>query len=83
MFSGGLLAPGHTQQACVAVQAAGADPADEVVLLAQNVAGSLAGYLTITVEQPAGTTVLTVSCSFSAPTTDGNVPRADVSCTSS
>ena len=39
--------------------------------------------LTITVEQPAGTTVLTVSCTFSAPTTDGSVPRADVSCTSS
>ena len=51
LFSGGLLAPGRVQQACVAVQAAGADPADEVVLLAQNVTGGLAGYLTITVEQ--------------------------------
>ncbi len=38
---------------------------------------------TITVEQPAGTVVLTVSCTFSSPTTDGSVPKADVSCTSS
>jgi len=37
--------------------------------------------LTITVEQPIGTTVLTVSCTFSSPTTDGSVARADVSCT--
>jgi len=36
----------------------------------------------ITVEQPAGTTVLTVSCSFSPPTTNGAVPRASVTCTS-
>jgi len=39
--------------------------------------------LTITVEQPAGTTVLTVSCTFSSPTTDGSVAKADVSCSSS
>lgn len=38
---------------------------------------------TITVEQPAGTTVLTVSCTFSALTTDGAVPAAQVSCSSS
>ena len=38
---------------------------------------------TITVEQPVGTTVLTVSCSFSPPTSDGSIPRSDVSCTSS
>jgi hypothetical protein len=37
----------------------------------------------ITVEQPAGTLVLTVSCSFSEPTTNGAVPRGDVTCTSS
>ena len=35
---------------------------------------------TITVEQPAGTTVLTVMCSFSMPTADGAVPKAMVSC---
>jgi hypothetical protein len=38
---------------------------------------------TITVEQPAGNLVLTVTCSFSAPTTNGAVPRGNVSCTSS
>jgi hypothetical protein len=38
---------------------------------------------TITVEQPAGTLVLTVTCTFSAPTTNGAVSRADVECTSS
>ncbi len=38
---------------------------------------------TITVEQPVGTTVLTVSCTFSSPTTDGSVPKTLVSCTSS
>jgi hypothetical protein len=38
---------------------------------------------TITVEQPIGTTVLTVRCTFSPATTNGNVPAADVSCTSS
>jgi hypothetical protein len=38
---------------------------------------------TITVEQPAGTVVLTVSCTFSSPTTNGAVPRGDVTCTSS
>jgi hypothetical protein len=38
---------------------------------------------TITVEQPIGTTVLTIECTFSAPTTDGGVPAANVSCTSS
>jgi hypothetical protein len=38
---------------------------------------------TITVEQPAGTTVLTVSCTFSSPTTNGAVPGQNVTCTSS
>ncbi len=38
---------------------------------------------TITVEQPPGTVVLTVSCTFSPPTSDGPVPSGDVSCTSS
>jgi hypothetical protein len=36
---------------------------------------------TITVEQPAGTVVLTVSCTFSEPTSDGAVPGGNVSCT--
>ncbi len=38
---------------------------------------------TITVEQPAGTVVLTVSCSFSQPTRNGAVSGGNVSCTSS
>jgi len=38
---------------------------------------------TITVEQPAGTVVLTVSCSFSQPTSNGAVPGSRVSCSSS
>jgi hypothetical protein len=38
---------------------------------------------TITVEQPAGSVVLTVSCTFSEPTSDGSVPKGHVSCTSS
>ena len=38
---------------------------------------------TITVEQPPGTVVLTVRCAFDPPTSDGQVPRQDVSCTSS
>jgi hypothetical protein len=37
----------------------------------------------ITVEQPPGTTVLTVTCAINPPTSDGSVPRANVSCTSS
>jgi hypothetical protein len=37
---------------------------------------------TVVVEQPVGTTVLTVSCTFAAPTSDGAVPKGDVSCTS-
>jgi hypothetical protein len=37
---------------------------------------------TITVEQPEGTTVLTVDCTFSSPTTNGSVPAGNVSCTS-
>ena len=37
---------------------------------------------TITVEQPAGTVVLTVSCSFSSPTRDGTVSSRNVTCTS-
>ncbi|HEX6423854.1 MAG TPA: hypothetical protein VFZ79_10260 [Acidimicrobiales bacterium] len=36
---------------------------------------------TITVEQPAGTTVLVVNCTFSSPTANGSVPRGNVSCT--
>jgi hypothetical protein len=38
---------------------------------------------TITVEQPPGTIVLTVSCTFDPPTDDGPVPSGDVTCTSS
>jgi hypothetical protein len=37
----------------------------------------------ITVEQPAGTLVLTVSCTFSPPTTNGIVPGSQVTCTQS
>jgi hypothetical protein len=37
----------------------------------------------ITVEQPAGTLVLTVSCTFSPATSNGLVPASDVTCTSS
>ncbi len=37
---------------------------------------------TITVEQPAGTVVLTINCSFTPPTSDGPVPGGNVSCTS-
>ncbi len=38
---------------------------------------------TITVEQPVGTVVLVVSCTFAEPTTDGAVNKNNVSCTSS
>lgn len=38
---------------------------------------------TITVDQPAGTLVLTVACTFSSPTTNGAVPAGIVNCTSS
>jgi hypothetical protein len=38
---------------------------------------------TITVEQPAGALVLTVSCTFFTPTTNGAVRGDDVACTSS
>jgi len=38
---------------------------------------------TITIQQPAGTTVLTVSCQFIKPTTNGPVPASNVVCTSS
>jgi hypothetical protein len=34
----------------------------------------------ITVEQPAGTTVLTLSCTFDPPTSDGDVNKQDVTC---
>jgi hypothetical protein len=37
----------------------------------------------ITVEQPEGTVVLTVNCTFSTPTMDGPVPKGNVSCTQS
>jgi hypothetical protein len=37
---------------------------------------------TITVEQPPGTTVLTVQCTFAPPTTNGNVNKDAVTCTS-
>jgi hypothetical protein len=37
----------------------------------------------ITVEQPRGTLVLTVSCTFSSPTANGPVPGGNVSCTQS
>ncbi len=35
---------------------------------------------TLTVEQPFGTVVLTVSCTFSPPTSDGAVPSGNVRC---
>jgi len=38
---------------------------------------------TMTVEQPAGTLVPTVQCTFSGPTTNGAISSRDVSCTSS
>ncbi len=38
---------------------------------------------TITVDQPAGTLVLTVACTFSSPTANGPVPAGIVNCTSS
>jgi len=38
---------------------------------------------TITVEQPVGNLVLTVTCTFSDPTTNGAVPGGQVTCTSS
>jgi hypothetical protein len=38
---------------------------------------------TIYVEQPVGTLVLTVSCTFSKPTSNGAVPGSQVTCTSS
>ena len=38
---------------------------------------------TITVEQPPGTVVLTVLCTFSSPTGNGRVPASNVTCTSS
>jgi len=38
---------------------------------------------TITVDQPAGTLVLTVACTFSSATTNGAVPAGNVNCMSS
>ncbi|MGH8823346.1 MAG: hypothetical protein ACRDVN_02575, partial [Jiangellaceae bacterium] len=38
---------------------------------------------TITVEQPPGTVVLTVTCTIDPASSDGSVPGGDVSCTSS
>lgn len=37
----------------------------------------------ITVEQPPGTVVLTVTCTFSAATSNGAVPGGNVSCVQS
>jgi hypothetical protein len=37
----------------------------------------------ITVQQPPGTTVLTVTCTFSTPTSNGAVPAGNVTCSSS
>jgi hypothetical protein len=37
---------------------------------------------TITVAQPPGTLVLTVTCTFATPTSNGAVPGSNVSCTS-
>ena len=37
---------------------------------------------TVTIEQPPGTVVLTVSCTFSPPTSDETVPGNEVTCTS-
>jgi hypothetical protein len=36
---------------------------------------------TITVEQPAGTVVLVIECTFDPPTSDGSVSKNDVTCT--
>ena len=38
---------------------------------------------TITVEQPPGNVVMTVSCTFSQPTSNGGVPNGNVTCTKS
>ncbi len=38
---------------------------------------------TIVVEQPVGTTVLTVTCSIAPPTSNGSVPGGSVSCSQS
>jgi hypothetical protein len=38
---------------------------------------------TITVEQPPGTVVLTINCTFSSPTSNGSVPSGNVTCSSS
>jgi len=35
----------------------------------------------VTVQQPVGTTVLTATCTFSPPTSNGPVPGSTVSCT--
>ena len=47
---GQVLAPGHPQTGCVSVSAAGATPSDAVVLSATGVAGSLAQYLSVSVQ---------------------------------
>jgi hypothetical protein len=54
LFTGALLAPGRTQTACVSVDASGADPTDTVVLSADNLAGTLVPYLTVTVDVGSG-----------------------------
>src|SRR3954453_8577022 len=50
LFNGAVLAPGHPQTGCVSVSAAGAAPTDAVVLSASGVSGSLAQYLSVSVE---------------------------------
>jgi hypothetical protein len=54
LFAGALLAPGRTQTGCVSVDATGADPSDAVVLSADNLAGALLPYLTITIDVGSG-----------------------------
>src|SRR5690349_22164669 len=54
LFNGAVLAPGHPQTGCVSVSAAGVTPTDAVVLSAEGVAGSLAQYLSVSVEVGSG-----------------------------
>ena len=54
LFNGSVLAPGHPQTGCVSVSAAGATRTDSVVLSATGVAGSLAQYLSVSVQVGSG-----------------------------